>query len=190
MTSVVQDPYVKELLRKKTTNTRAASREESKLAQLELDSKTPLYAGCDPKETRLNIALNLLQTKARYKWSDVSLNAHLKYLHELLPEKNMCPTSIEEAKKIVCPLDLPHVKYHACINDCIIYWNEDVDKTICRVCKAERYKTTRKKSPRKVVWYFPLIPHLQRYFADPKEGKLKRWHAERNKANDENDHPQ
>ena len=169
----MQDPHVQDLLRKKTTNARAASREESKLAQLELDSKTPLYAGCDPKETRLNFTLNLLQTKAKHKWNDASLNEHLKYLQELLPEGNVCPTSIEEAKKIVCPLDLPHVKYHACINDCIIYRDEDADKTTCPVYDAARYKKG-KKAPRKVVWYFPITPRLQRYFANPKEAKLMR----------------
>ena len=32
------------------------------------------------------------------------------------------------------------------------------------------------------MWYFPLIPRLQRYFVDPKEAKLMRWHAERKEA--------
>ena len=29
-----------------------------------------------------------------------------------------------------------------------------------------------------VVWYFPIIPHLKRLFANTKTAKLKRWHAE------------
>src|SRR3954464_8102097 len=91
-----------------------------------------------------------------------------------------CPTSIEDSKKIVCPLDLPHVRYHVCINDCIIYRGEDAEKTTCPVCGVSRYKKG-KKAPRKVVWYFPITPRLQRYFADPKEAKLMRWHAERKK---------
>src|SRR3954469_16198376 len=45
LSSVMQDPHVRELLRKNTTSERTASREEAKLAQLELDSKTPLYEG-------------------------------------------------------------------------------------------------------------------------------------------------
>ena len=51
----------------------------------------------------------------------------------------------------------------------------------CPVCNAARYKTG-KKAPRKVVWYFPLIPRLQRYFADRKEAKRMRWHAVRRAA--------
>ena len=94
------------------------------------------------------------------------------------PKGNTCPKSCDEAKKVVCPFDLPHEKYHVCINDCYIYRKEDADRTTCPVCKAARYKKG-KKAPRKVVWYFPLIPRLQRYFADRKEAELMRWHAER-----------
>ena len=48
----------------------------------------------------------------------------------------------------------------------------------------------RKKAPRKVVWYFPITPRLQRYFADPKVAKLLRWHAdmeEKKREDDAND---
>ena len=181
----MQDPHVRELLRKNTTSERVASREEAKLAQLELDSKTPLYEGCRPQDTRLSFTLDLLKTKAKSKWSDTSLDEHLNFLQETYPKGNMCPTSIEEAKKIVCPLDFPHVRYHACINDCIIYRNENAEKTICPKCNASRYKKDgKKKTPQKVVWYFPLTPRLQRYFVDRKEAELMRWHKEREKPDD------
>jgi len=45
LSAVVQDPHVRDLLRKSTTSERAASREEAKLAQLEVDLRTPLYEG-------------------------------------------------------------------------------------------------------------------------------------------------
>ena len=44
-----------------------------------------------------------------------------------------------------------------------------------------------KKAPRKVVWYFPITPHMQRYFVYPKEANLMRWHAERKKPDDGDD---
>ena len=72
-----------------------------------------------------------------------------------------------------------------CVNDCIIYQGEDTEKTMCPVCKTSRYKRGTKKAPRKVVWYFPLTPRLQRYFADPKEAQLMRWHAERKRPEDD-----
>ena len=84
----------------------------------------------------------------------------------------------------MCPLDLPHVKYHVCVNDCIIYRDEYAESTICPKCGDSRYKK-RKKAPRKVLWYFPITPRLQRYFADPKQAKLMRWHADRKKMKEE-----
>ena len=45
LSSAMRDPHVRDLLRKETTSDRAASREEAKLAQLEVDSMTPLYDG-------------------------------------------------------------------------------------------------------------------------------------------------
>jgi hypothetical protein len=53
-----------------------------------------------------------------------------------------------------------------------------MDKTRkCTVCDTDRYKKG-KKAPRKLVWYFSLVPHLQHYFMDRKEAKLMRRHAE------------
>ena len=104
LTEVVRDPHMKELLLRKTTNSRSAVREESKLAQLEIDSKTPLYPGCDPRNSRLRVALDVLQMKARYKWSDISVDAKLQYWHDMLPKGNTCPKSGDEAKKVVSPL--------------------------------------------------------------------------------------
>ena len=122
-----------------------------KLEQLVVDSNTPLYDGCNPEVTRLNFTLQVLKTKAKNKWTDTSLDEHLKYLKDVLPTGNLCPTSVDEAKKIMCPLDLPHVRYHACINDCIIYRKEHAEKTSCPVCNAFRYKKAEKKCPQKVV---------------------------------------
>ena len=184
LSSAKRDPLVRNLLRKKTTSNRAASREEAKLAQLEVDSMTPLYDGCNPEVTRLSFTLELLMMKAKNKWTDTSLDEVLKYLKKVLPAGSLCPTSVEEAKKIVCPLDLPHIRYHTCINDCIIYWNEHAEKTFCPKCNASRYRKAGKKAPQKVVWYFPITPRIQRYFVDPKEAKLMRWHAERVKPDD------
>jgi hypothetical protein len=135
LNSVVWDPHVQELLMKKYSN---VAKEKAKLAQLEIDVTTPLYAGCEPENTRLKVTLQALQMKAKHKWTDMSFNDHMKAWHDLLPKGNMCPTIIEESRKIVCPFDLLHVKYHVCINDCFIYHADDVAKTKCPVCDTDR----------------------------------------------------
>jgi hypothetical protein len=63
----MRDPHVRDLLHKKMSSDRAASREEAWLEQLEVDSKTPLYDGCDPEVTRLSFMLELLKTNAKNK---------------------------------------------------------------------------------------------------------------------------
>jgi hypothetical protein len=80
-------------------------------------------------------------------------------------------------------------KIHAFKNDCILYRGskyEDLEK--CPICGLHRLnhrkdgsedengnRNRRKVVPRKVFWYFPIIPRLKRWFAN-KESKLLRWH--------------
>ena len=45
--------------------------------------------------------------KVKHHWTDASVDANLLYWKDVLPEKNTCPKSLDDAKKIVCPLDLP-----------------------------------------------------------------------------------
>ena len=79
LTSALRDPHVQELLLKETSNTRAAAREKAKLAQMEIDGMTPLYPGCRPEDTRLNVTLKGLEMKAEHKWTDVSFNANMEF---------------------------------------------------------------------------------------------------------------
>ena len=101
----------------------------------------------------------------------------------------MCsPKATNEAKKIVCPLELEVQKIHACVNDCILYLGEYKDFRACPTCKHARYKRRRAKGkyklddeiktgiPFKVVWYLPLIPRLRCLFANPREAKRLWWH--------------
>jgi hypothetical protein len=87
------------------------------------------YPGCRPEDTRLNVTLKALEMKEQHKWTDVSFNDNMEFWQYCLRKGNTLPRSIEEAKKIVSPLDLPHVKYHACINDCALYRDEYAKRT-------------------------------------------------------------
>jgi hypothetical protein len=70
----VRDPYMQELLLKKTSNARAAAREKAKLAQLEKDAVTPLYEGCRTDDTRLNVTLKAMEMKAKHKLTYASFD--------------------------------------------------------------------------------------------------------------------
>ena len=52
-------------------------------------------------------------------------------IKDILPEDNELPRSTNEAKKIVCPLELEVQKIHTCVNDCILYHGEYKDSRAC-----------------------------------------------------------
>ena len=68
--------------------------------------------------------MNLMDIKAKNNSTDTSVDMNSKYLDDVLPKGNVLPKSIDEARKVLCPLDMEPVKYHACKNDCVIYRNE------------------------------------------------------------------
>ena len=198
--------------------------ETRRFETLVTDSTRPLYPGCAAEDTRLSFTLAMLKLKATHNWSDKSFTKTLTYLASVFPKPNELPTSTYEAKKIVCPLGLDVKRYHACPNDCIIYYKEHKDLEKCPICQTPRFKVPavgddddadddeedgddvdgdgevegkkkknkKKKSggPLKVVWYLPVLPRLKRLFANKKEAKLMRWHAEgRNDEDDVLRHP-
>ncbi|GJS43784.1 putative RNA-directed DNA polymerase, eukaryota, reverse transcriptase zinc-binding domain protein, partial [Tanacetum coccineum] len=58
--------------------------------------------------------------------------------------------------------------------------NKDLD--FCPVCNTSRWKdsnTPGKKVPKKVLWYFPIIPRLQRLYKSSHTAKEMIWHATR-----------
>jgi hypothetical protein len=67
LTSALRDPHVQELLLKETSNVKAAAREKDKLEQMEKDGKNPLYPGCRPGDTCLNVTLKALEMKVQHK---------------------------------------------------------------------------------------------------------------------------
>ncbi|GKB36158.1 putative transposon, En/Spm-like protein, partial [Tanacetum coccineum] len=70
-------------------------------------------------------------------------------------------------------------KIHVCINNCLLYWKDDKDLTVCRTCGISRWKVDKvyENIPAKVMWYFPIIPRLQRLFKIQIISEDLRWHA-------------
>ena len=62
MSSLMESHLQEPLLRNAST-----VREKAKLAQMEIDGKTPLYPGCRPKDTRLQVTLDALEMKSGNK---------------------------------------------------------------------------------------------------------------------------
>ena len=124
-----------------------------------------------------------------------------KILKMKLPKDNELSDNAYEENKVLCPLGLEVQKIHACINDCILYRGEYIDKNDSPVCGALRYKIrrddpgdvegqpTRKRVPAKVMWCAPIIPWLKRLFRNKEHAKLLRWHKEDRKSDEMSRHP-
>jgi hypothetical protein len=81
-------------------------------------------------------------------------------------------------------------KISVCRNDCMLFWKGNKDLDSCIVCGESKWKndnhldedgepiSSRKKRPVKVLWWFPLIPWLQRLFMLEHTAPYIRWHAE------------
>lgn len=89
------------------------------------DSKKPLYPGCKQELTRLSTTLKLCKLKVKNGWTDKSFSELLKFLIDILPHNNELPSSTYEAKKILCPMGMDVEKIHACLNDCVLFRNEN-----------------------------------------------------------------
>ena len=134
LAGMVHDEHMQELIMKETSTEATSHREATKLATLVKDSTTPLYASCKAIHTRLTVTINIMDIKAKNNITDTSVDMNLKYLHDVLPKGNVLPKSIDEARKVLCPLDMEPVKYHACKNDCVIYRNEQSNLIRCPTC--------------------------------------------------------
>jgi hypothetical protein len=168
--------------------------ELAKYKKLIEDSKKPFYHGCAAQYMTLFVMVKLFQLKASNRWSDCSFKELLTLLKDMLPQGNAVPETVYEAKQIICPLGLEVQKVHACRNDCILYHGpeyEDLEK--CPICGLDRFnhrkdgsddencnRYRRKGRPKKVFWYFPIIPRLKHWFAN-KKSELLRWHKDKHK---------
>ena len=165
-----------------------------KFQQLLLDAEKPLYKGC-PDFTKLSAIVQLLNLKGKYGCSDKFFTELLGLLKKMLPDGNELVENTYEAKKIMKLMGSGYKKIHVCVNNCLLYWKEDEELTVCRTCGTSRWKVDDKTHkvyeniPAKVMWYFPVIPRLQRLFMIKGISEDLRWHATRRKTDGVLRHP-
>jgi hypothetical protein len=113
----------------------------------------------------------------------------LQMFTQMLPKGHCIPTNLAKVRKVIRDLGLDYRKIHACINDCVLFRGEHANAEECPVCHASRWKSTpttdednvsrhKKPVPQKVLWYFPLIPRLQRLYMTEAMSSHMKWHHE------------
>ncbi|GKB57073.1 putative transposase-associated domain-containing protein [Tanacetum coccineum] len=155
-----------------------------KFQELLLDVDKPLYEGC-PDFTKSSAIVKLLNLKGKYEASDKFFTELLGLIKKMLPAGNEMVEKTYQAKKVMKLMGSGYKKIHVCINNCLLYWKNDKDLTACRTCGISRWKVDNKTQkvyeniPAKVMWYFPIIPRLQRLFKIQSISEDLRWHATR-----------
>jgi hypothetical protein len=147
------------------------------------DSNKSFYHGCAVQYTRLFVIMKLFQLKASNGWSDGSFKDLLTLLKYMLPQGNVVPRTVYEAKRNICLLGLEVEKIHACKNDCILYRGDEYeDHEKCHICGLDWFNHRKdgsnedynrgKGGSKKVFCYFHIIPYLKRWFANKKRVRI------------------
>lgn len=140
-----------------------------------LDSATePLYPNCE-RFTTLAFVNKLLQFRHKHGVSNKGFDDLLELIGSALPEDHKLPIRYYDVKKMISGLSMGYEKIDACVNDCMLFYKEDSNKTCCDICTETRYKARKdpKKRliPRKILRYFPIARRLQRLFMSEKTAK-------------------
>jgi hypothetical protein len=106
-------------------------------------------------------------------------------MKEVTPDRNKIPDGFYDMKKLVSGLSLPIQKIDSCSNRCILYWKDDDVHEDSKFCGQSQYmqKGVRKENilkeiPFKRMYYFPIMPRLQRLYTSKTTAEHISWHAD------------
>jgi hypothetical protein len=159
-----------------------------KFFELLKEAQQELYPGCS-NLTKVSFMVRLFELKCMGGWSNKNAERTLKLFLDALPPGHCLPDTIKKAQKIIHDLGLTYVKIDACVNDCVLFHAPLADKDTCPICHESRWKKDdtsessesggpKKRTPCKILRYFPLVPRLQRLYMSEETSSLMRWHKE------------
>lgn len=184
------DALVEDQIRGDSTNTKPREEVRS-FDKLLNDSKREVYPNCSAF-TLLSFVIELFNLKVTNHMSNKAIDMWLHFLRRLLPESNLVPKSIHDAKKLLRDLGLSYELIDACINDCVLFWKENANLDKCPKCNTSRYKINGrrgKKIPHKILRYLPVTPRLKKLYMNKKIAKSMRWHKDKRVEDGELRHP-
>ncbi|XP_047270411.1 uncharacterized protein LOC124899548 [Capsicum annuum] len=145
--------------------------------------------------SQLVVVSLMLNIKIKNNMSQRGYNQMMQLLKESLPEDNIVLDNYYQTKKLMRSLGLPVEKIDYCESGCMLYWGDDDEHlTSCKFCSKPRYKRCvgsrkRKLVPYKRMYYFPLIPRLQRLYASHATAADMRRHHDHKKEDGVMRHP-
>ena len=161
-----------------------------KFFKLLQEAKKELFTGCT-EATQVSFILKMFQMKCMFGCSNACMEYVLGLFLLILPKGHCLPDSMEKIKKVVRDLGLNYEKIDACYNDCVLFRGKEYEGLDnCPKCGETRWKQSKevqdvgsscgskKRVPRKILRYFPLIPRLQRIYMSETRASYMRWHKE------------
>ncbi|XP_004293088.1 PREDICTED: uncharacterized protein LOC101311358 [Fragaria vesca subsp. vesca] len=141
------------------------------------DGDKPLWPG-NTKFTKMNAIIQTFNFKAKHGISDRVYSNMLMMFAMFLPEDNVLPVTVQEAKKSFSGLGMGYEKIHVCPNDCILYRGEELEEAKYVPHVVHQGRNWVKMMYQKVLWYFPPIPRFKRMFQSTTTTKDLTWHAD------------
>ena len=189
----VAGPALGNYIEQEDTMTEDPNPQASQFFNLLKAANSPLWDGCD-SHSMLSASLKALSLKADYGLSEGCFNEWMQFMADALPDGNSMPKNLYHAKKSVAELGLACMKIECCPGGCMLYYKEDEMLQSCKFCPEKRYKEVKKQGkvklvPQKKMWYFPLVPRLQRLYSSMQTASQMRWHREHHKEPDFLSHP-
>ncbi|XP_075086291.1 uncharacterized protein LOC142168999 [Nicotiana tabacum] len=117
----------------------ALSEDAKRFFKLLEEGKQELYPGCE-NFTKLSFIIRLYLLKSLHGLSNVAFSNMLELLKEAFPFAQL-PESFNKARNMIKDLGLYYEKIHACPNDCMLFWNDNVKADNCSVCGSSRWKS-------------------------------------------------
>jgi len=161
-----------------------------KFFKLLQEAKKELFPGCT-EATQVSFIVKMFQMKCMFGCSNACMEYVLGLFLLILPKGHCLPDSMEKIKKVVRDLGLNYEKIDACYNDCVLFRGKEYEGLDnCPKCGETRWKQSKevhdvgsscgskKRVPRKILQYFPLIPRLQRIYMSETRASYMRWHKE------------
>ena len=141
-------------------------------------------------ESKLLVCISLLSFKSNWNIHNQALDNIAKLILNLTPPNNSLPNNYYEAKRLVSKLGVESKKIDCCMNDCMLFYDNDNGKNDasllqCKFYGHPRYRTLhggqRQKKPisLKSMFYLPIILKLQRMFASMQTTQHMTWHDEK-----------
>nr|XP_012567360.1 uncharacterized protein LOC105851255 [Cicer arietinum] len=134
------------------------------------------------------------------KWSNWHVpQKGIDFVTKMLKSVCLVPTCLPDnyyqATQLVSKLGLKVEKIDCGKKGCMLYYKDDNKLSECKICHSPRFIPRRtgmgkyKDVPAKRMFYFPIIPRLQRLYASTESAAEMRWHHENKKSSNVLRHP-